>query len=154
MIVEYRSVVVATICRILAPFLQIYALYVIMHGHSSPGGGFQGGVIMGASFILLVISTGAAASRKRFSEKANDILDSLGVFLYAGIGLACLLLGANFLDYSILPVGDSPEMARYLGMLGIEIGVGISVMAIMVSIFLNLLDPDIGPEEPDGIHRQ
>ena len=68
MIVEYRSVVVGTICRLLAPFLQIYALYVIMHGHSSPGGGFQGGVIMGASFILLVISMGAAATRRRFSD--------------------------------------------------------------------------------------
>jgi multicomponent Na+:H+ antiporter subunit B len=156
-IVEYRSVVVATICRILAPFLQLYALYVIMHGHSSPGGGFQGGVIMGASFILLVISMGAAATRRRFSEKVNEFLGSLGVFIYAVIGLACVLLSANYLDYSILPFpGASPEKARYLGMLGIEIGVGISVMAIMVSIFLNLLGSDSTKtsEESDGIHRQ
>jgi multicomponent Na+:H+ antiporter subunit B len=154
MIVEYRSVVVGTICRILVPFLQLYGLYVIMHGHSSPGGGFQGGVIMGASFILLVVALGAAATRKRFSVKVNDFFSTFGVFLYAAIGLACVLLGANYLDYSVLPFpGASTEKARYLGMLGIEIGVGISVMSIMVSIFLNLLRPDAPPEEHDGIHR-
>jgi multicomponent Na+:H+ antiporter subunit B len=154
MIVEYRSIIVATICRILAPFLQIYSLYVIMHGHSSPGGGFQGGCIMGASFILLVVSMGKEEVLRRMTQKANDFLGSLGVLLYAVIGLACLLLGANYLDYSILPFpGATPEKARYLGMLGIEIGVGISVMAIMVSIFLNLLAPEPPPEEADGIHR-
>ncbi len=152
MIVEYRSVVVGTVCRLLAPFLQIYALYVIMHGHSSPGGGFQGGVILGASFILLVIASGAEATRQRFSRTVNDFLSTFGVFLYAGIGVVCMFMGANFLDYSVLPIpGVSPEKARYLGMLGIEIGVGISVMAIMISIFLNLLGP--APEDGDGIHR-
>ncbi len=153
MIVQYRSVVVATVCRVLAPFLQMYSLYVIMHGHSSPGGGFQGGVIMAASFILLVIALGADEVRRRFSQKANDFFSSLGVLLFAGIGLTCLLLGANFLDYSILPFPDvSPERARYLGMLGIEIGVGISVMAIMLSIFLNLLGAETASEEEDGVY--
>jgi len=154
MIIKYNSVIVATLCRILAPFLQLYALYVIMHGHSSPGGGFQGGVIMGASFILLVISMGTEETSRRMSRKANDLLSSLGVFIYGGIGLACVLLGANYLDYSILPFpGASPVKARYLGMLGIEIGVGISVMAIMISIFGDLIRPDTAPEEDDGVHR-
>ncbi len=154
MIVKYRSVIVATLCRILAPFLQLYALYVIMHGHSSPGGGFQGGVIMGASFILLIISMGSEETRRRMSERANDLFSCLGVVIYSGIGLTCLLLGANYLDYSILPFpGASPVKARYLGMLGIEIGVGISVMAIMLSIFSNLLSPDTASEEDDGIYR-
>lgn len=154
MILQYRSIIVATICRILAPFLQIYALYVVMHGHSSPGGGFQGGVIMGASFILLVVAQGREQTEQRLMMRVNDLLGSLGVFLYAGIGLACLVLGANYLDYSVLPFpGASPERARYLGMLGIELGVGISVMAIMVSIFLNLLGQETAPEDFDGIHR-
>ena len=110
---------------------------------------------MGASFILLVIALGREEVLQRMTLKANDFLGSLGVLIYAAIGLACLLLGANYLDYSILPFpGATPEKARYLGMLGIEIGVGISVMAIMVSIFLNLLDPETPSEESDGIHRQ
>ncbi|MFQ5849340.1 MAG: MnhB domain-containing protein [Candidatus Binatia bacterium] len=154
MIFQYRSVIVATTCRILAPFLHLYSLYVIMHGHTSPGGGFQGGVIMGASFILLVISLGREEALRRMTQKANDFFSSLGVFIYGGIGLACLLLGANYLDYGVLPFpGATPVKARYLGMLVIEIGIGISVMAIMVSIFLNLLGPETSSEEADGIHR-
>ena len=154
MIVQYRSVIVTTVCRILVPLLQLYALYVVIHGHSSPGGGFQGGVIMAASFILLIISLGREETLQRMTLKTNDFLGSLGVFIYAGIGLACMLLGANFLDYGVLPIpGATAVKARYLGMLGIEIGIGISVMAIMVSIFLNLLDPDTPSEDADGIHR-
>jgi multicomponent Na+:H+ antiporter subunit B len=146
---------VATLCRILAPFLQLFALYVIMHGHSSPGGGFQGGVILGASFIVLIIGLGGEETRRRFTVKVNDFFSTLGVLLYGGIGLVCLLLGANYLDYSVLPFpGVSSIKARYLGMLGIEIGVGISVMAIMVSIFANLLDSDAPSEEDDEVHRQ
>lgn len=154
MIGKYHSVVVTTVCRILTPFLQLYALCVIMHGHSSPGGGFQGGVILGASFILLIISLGIEEARRRMSRIANDIFSSLGVFIYGGIGLACLLLGADYLDYGILPFpGASHIKARYLGILGIEIGVGITVMAIILYIFVTLLGGDDALEEDDGVHR-
>ncbi len=152
MIVRYRSIIVVTLCRLLVPFLQLYSLYVIMHGHSSPGGGFQGGVIMAASFILLVISLGREQTLRRMTPRANDLLGSLGVLIFGGIGLACVILGGNYLDYSVLPFpGTTLARARYLGMLGIEIGVGISVMAMMVSIFLNLLSPETSSEEDDGI---
>ena len=56
MITQYENVIIKTICRLLIPFIQLYAIYVLMHGHYSPGGGFQGGVMMGASFILLVMA--------------------------------------------------------------------------------------------------
>ncbi len=55
--------------------------------------------------------------------------------IFAGVGLLCLILGANYLDYGILPVVDP----RSLGMLGVEIGIGITVMAVMISIFRDLL---------------
>ena len=149
---EYRSIIVTTLCRLLAPFLQLYSLYVIMHGHSSPGGGFQGGVIMAASFILLIISMGREQTLRRMTPRVNELMGSLGVLIFGGIGLACVILGANFLDYSVLPIpGATLARARYLGMLGIEIGVGVSVMGIMISIFLNLLSPETSSEEDDGI---
>lgn len=132
---DERSTVVSMICRLVAPFAQIFGLYVVMHGHSSPGGGFQGGVILASSFILLAIADGVEEVRRRFSLKAMTVLTSAGVLLYAGIGLACLALGANFLDYGILPVSEP----RSVGMLGIEIGVGVTVTAAMVSIFHDLL---------------
>ena len=135
MITGQQSIVVTTVCRLVAPFAQIFGLYVIMHGHSSPGGGFQGGVILASSFMLLAVGDGIEEVRRRFSALAVTVLSSAGVLIYAGIGVVCLLLGANYLDYGILPV---PE-PRSLGMLGIEIGVGTTVTAAIVSIFHDLV---------------
>jgi multicomponent Na+:H+ antiporter subunit B len=79
--------------------------------------------------------------KRRFAERFSVFLASLGVFIFAGMGWLCLFLGGNFLDYgvlsTILPV--DPVMARYYGIAAIETVVQITVMAIMVSIFLNLL---------------
>ncbi len=135
------DVIIKTVCRIFTPFIQIFALYVIMHGHHSPGGGFQGGVILGASFILLVITQGLERTRERFSQKLDTVFCSIGLLLYSGIGVLCLILGGNYLDYGklskLLPVGVAE--ARSLGILGIEIGVGIGVMAVMYSIFSDIV---------------
>lgn len=130
-----EELIVRTVCRRLAPFIQLFGLYVIMHGHSSPGGGFQGGVILAASFILLGLTEGIDAVRRRFSLTALTVFMSGGVLLYAGTGLVCLLLGGNYLDYGVLPVLEP----RSLGMLVIEICVGSTVMAAMLSIFHDLL---------------
>jgi len=62
------DIIIRTVSRIFVPFIQIYALYVIMHGHHSPGGGFQGGVILGASFILYLITHGLEDAKERMSE--------------------------------------------------------------------------------------
>jgi len=143
------DIIIKTVSRVLVPFIQLFALYVIMHGHSSPGGGFQGGVILGASFILLVIIYGLDQAKRRMSEKADAIFSSVGLLIYAGIGALCLILGGNYLNYGelskILPVGLAE--ARALGILGIEIGVGIAVMAVMFSIFLDVSTGGLPPSD-------
>ncbi len=132
---EKQDTIIRTVCRQLVPFVQLFGLYVIMHGHSSPGGGFQGGVIIASSFILLALADGIEEVQRRLSLKALTALTSTGVLLYAGVGVICLALGANYLDYGVLPVAN----ARSTGILLIEIGVGITVMAAIVSIFHDLL---------------
>ena len=138
----YPDTIIRFVARQLVPFIQLFALYVVAHGHHSPGGGFQGGVILGASFILLAVSYDSRMIIGRMSERLNVLLGNIGVLIYAGIGFLCLLLGANFLDYSmlskVLPATDK-VMARSHGMLGIEIGVAIAVMAIVISIYLNIV---------------
>ncbi len=140
MIRRHEDIIIESLARFLTPFIQAFALYVLFLGHYSPGGGFQGGVLMAASFILIVIAYDIKEGKRRFTEKFNIVLNGTGVLVYSGIGLLCLILGGNFLDYSqlaaILPVG--PEEARSLGILGVEIGVEITVAAVMVSIFLDL----------------
>lgn len=140
MINRIDNVVIQTVCRLLIPPIQLFALYVIAHGHYSPGGGFQGGCILGASFILMVIAYDIKEAKRIMSEKLNTILSSIGAMIFAGIGIVCLILGANYLDYGILHkiLPTVPVKARALGTLGVEVGVGITVMAVMVSIFLNL----------------
>ncbi len=136
MIRYQESIIIRTMTRLLIPFIQIFALYVIMHGHSSPGGGFQGGVIMGASFILLGLAYGVDRVKELFTIRLLTIFTSLGVMIYGGIGLVCLLLGRNFLNYGVLPV---PE-PRGMGMFGIELGVGFTVMSVMVSLYYDLVE--------------
>lgn len=145
------DIIIKTLARILVPFIQLYALYVIMHGHYSPGGGFQGGVILAASLVLLMITHGLKDTQKRISEKAVAIFSSLGVFIYAGIGVVCLLLAGNYLDYSKLTqlLHVDPAQARSLGILGVEIGVGLAVMAVMFSIFFNISRGETSEKDED-----
>jgi multicomponent Na+:H+ antiporter subunit B len=135
------DMIIKTMCRILIPFIQLFALYVIAHGHHSPGGGFQGGVILGASIILMAISTDLRTALNRFSEKRGSLIAAAGVLIFAGVGAVCLIFGANFLDYrgldGILPGTDID--ARSLGILFVEIGVGIAVMAVMILIYNNIV---------------
>ena len=81
------------------------------------------------------VRVGIDEAMQRFSERVIAVLTSGGVFIFAAVGLLCLFLGANYLDYGILPVVDP----RSLGMLVVEIGIGITVMAVMISIFRDLL---------------
>lgn len=141
MIDPYENVIIRTICRMLVPFLQLYALYVIMHGHYSPGGGFQGGVMLGAGYILLAMAFGKEEVRRMISMKALTFLAGIGLFIYSGIGAVSLFFHGNYLDYGKLPLPlDLSAKIRAMGILGIEIGVGICVMAVMTAIFLGVAD--------------
>ena len=137
---DSERIIVGTTCRMLTPIIQIFALYVVAHGHHSPGGGFQGGVIFGASFILLAIAFDLPTALRRLPEKRYLYLAALGIVIYAGIGLLALLLGANFLDYAILHkiLPTDPIMARSHAMLGVEIGVAFTVTTIMFATYANL----------------
>jgi multicomponent Na+:H+ antiporter subunit B len=137
--VPYDMIINLT-CRLIVPFVQLFALYVIAHGHYSPGGGFQGGVLFGAAIILYAISTDLRTAFRRMQEKAAMLLSAAGVLIYVGTGVLCLLLGGNFLDYERLTdiLYVDAVMARSHGILIVEIGVGLAVMAVMVMLYYNL----------------
>lgn len=129
-----ESIIRRVITRLMVPFIQLFGLYVIVHGDSGPGGGFQGGVIIGASVILYAIVFGVKEARKKMSQKLGDVLSSTGVLLYAGVGIATLFFAGNFLEYRVLPFGDE-HLASHYGIFFIEVGVGITVAAVMAAIF-------------------
>lgn len=132
-----ESLIIQTAVRMLVPFIQLFGLYVIVHGHYSPGGGFQGGVILGASFVLLVLAFDQKFSMKYMSEKANGILGNVGALIFIGTGVLCAVFGGLLLDYSaldkLIPLG--PIEWRSFGIFVIEVGVGLAVMSIVVALF-------------------
>lgn len=141
-VIYSRDVVIETIARLMIPFIQLFALYVIIHGAGGPGGGFQGGVIFASSFVLYLVVFGLAAAGKRFPERANNLLMSTGVYLYAGVGLLCILVtlgAAQYLNYGVIPLTHMFEENRALGMDLVEIGIGTTVAAVITEIFFNLV---------------
>lgn len=123
--------------QLLVPFILLFGFYVIMHGELGPGGGFQGGVILASAYILYALVHGTSAGQRAFSPRLSDALSGVGVLVYAGVGVAALLLGGEYLDYGTFNRADPPA-GRALGILLVELGVGITVSAVMVTLFNEL----------------
>ena len=136
----FGSRILDAAARLLIPYILLFALYVLFHGHHSPGGGFQGGTILAAAVILIRLVRGRQPGWGIGREQAL-VLALIGVLIYASFGFIPLFFGGNFLDYGYLPLPASPAETRSLGILGIEIGVTIGVMGTMVLIFDLLTSP-------------
>lgn len=129
-----RFTILRVVAKFMIPFILLFGLYVQFHGDFGPGGGFQAGVIFAAGFILYSLIFGPLQTRNVVPRVLTDILTALGVLLYAGVGVAGMLLGGNFLDYSVL--AHDPVHGQHLGIFLVELGVGLTVFSVMVSIFL------------------
>ncbi len=131
-----------------APII-VFALYVQFHGDFGPGGGFQAGVIFAVAFVLHSLVFGLDATKKCLPEGALKILMVIGVLLYAGTGVATMLLGANFLGYDAIDPDSTHHAGQHYGILIVELGVGIAVAATMLMIFYHFAgrEPEIDPED-------
>ena len=119
--------------RLLLPFILLFGLYVQFHGEYGPGGGFQAGAIIATGLILHALLEGEQAALRSVPAGAMQALVVAGASLYGGVGVACMLLGGNFLDYSVLH--PDPVTGRQLGIIAIELGVGMAVCGALLSIF-------------------
>jgi multicomponent Na+:H+ antiporter subunit B len=125
--------VLRVIAKLLIPFMLLFALYVQFHGDYGPGGGFQAGVIIAATIIFYGIIFGLPTARKVVPETVLEIMMAAGVLIYAGVGVAGLLLGGNYLDYFVL--GHDPVHGQERGIFWVEAGVAITVSSVMLKIF-------------------
>ncbi len=131
--------------KLMAPFILVFGLYVIFHGDISPGGGFQGGVIVASAFILYGLVWGGAQMRRVIPRRVSDALLAFGVLLFAGTGTFSLLAGFRFLDHTPLKPGD-PGSAEVIGMTMVEYGVGFTVSMVMITIF-NEISEGTAPDD-------
>ncbi|TVQ96583.1 MAG: sodium:proton antiporter [Desulfovibrionales bacterium] len=140
MMAPTESPIVHLASRGISPVILLVGMYVFFHGHYSPGGGFQGGVLLAAAILLLRLSLGTSLSQPVMPSWITLRLSALGALIFAGIGLLSILLGGNFLDYHYLPMPWlEPAYLRYYGILLVEVGVTITVMTTLVAIYDDLL---------------
>ena len=129
-----QQTILRVVVKLLVPYILLFGLYVQFHGDYGPGGGFQAGVIFAAGFVLYGLVFGLGAVRRVAPARAVEILVAVGVLIFAGTGVVTMLLGGNFLDYGAL-VPAHPEDGQHYWILVIEFGVGVTVAAVMISIF-------------------
>ena len=125
--------ILRVVSKFMIPFILLFALYVQFHGDFGPGGGFQAGVIFAAGFILYSLIFGIENGRKVMPPWLRRALLSIGVIIFGGTGLFGLIFGGNFLDYNVFL--ENPVEGQHLGILLVELGVGITVSATMITIF-------------------
>lgn len=127
------NLILRVVAKLVIPLIILFALYVQFHGDFGPGGGFQAGVIFSAALILYALVFGLDAAEKIIPALWLRRLAALGVVVYAGVGVVSLLLGGNFLDYTLL--GSNQIAGQHLGILLVELGVGITVAAAILILF-------------------
>ena len=128
-----RHRVLQVVTKLVIPFVLMFGLYVQFHGDFGPGGGFQAGVIFASAFILHGLIFGLQRTRAVLSPTVLRFLMASGVLLYAGTGLVTMLLGGELLDYNML--AHDPLHGQHWGIFAVELGVGITVTAVMVTLF-------------------
>ncbi len=128
--------------RLVAPFIQVYGIYVILHGHLSPGGGFSGGAIFGASLVLVALSFNLEVGAKQISHATASVLESGGALGFIVTGLVGVAVGANFLANQAagFPLGETGEFFSAGAIFIITAFLGVKVASTIVSLFYNIIE--------------
>jgi multicomponent Na+:H+ antiporter subunit B len=137
------TIIVKTITRYTVGLILLYGIYIVLHGHLTPGGGFAGGVIIALSFIHLMLAFGKDVALKKMSDKLAGILESLGAIMFATIAIIGLLV-SGFLFFNFL-TGQKPNPSSFFNLFssGIiplcNIAICLKVGAGLFGIFIALV---------------
>ncbi len=134
-------IVLRVVSKLMIPVILIFALYVQFHGEYSPGGGFQAGIVFTAAFVVYALLFGLDAAQRAVPPVVAHVLAAVGVLIFIAFGYAPLFLGGNFLEYKVLLPND--QAGETLGIIGIELGVGITVAAVALTLFYSFAGRDV-----------
>ena len=119
------DVILSSVCRVLLPCVLCFGLCVLFNGHTSPGGGFSGGSVLGAALIVYALAFGEGAVSRFFTRRIYNLVRITGLMVYALMFGCYIFLGANGID---------SELSRYI-VLVVDIAVGLVVMSTMYGFY-------------------
>lgn len=145
------QVILRVLAKQMIPMILAFGLYVIAHGELGPGGGFQGGVILAAGFVLYGVVFGADELHRFLPRRVTDAGACLGVLVYAGAGIFGVVRGYRFLDYRAIVPSDWGAASAW-GMTIVEWGVGLTVASVMVTVYNEIAQahPPASPAREDA----
>jgi len=142
--VQGMSTIVRTITRIVSGFIVLFGTTVIMYGHVTPGGGFAGGVIVAAAFVLIVLAFGKGFAARFVSGAAASIWDSGAAIAFLAVGLLGYLGGCFFWNFLRPPPGAHFALFRLYSAgsillsnmaIGLKVGMGLLGVFLALSVF-------------------
>ena len=143
-----ESQVIMTAVKIIAPFTLTYGLFMTFHGGDAPGGGFQGGTIVGVTVLMLAFAFGIEPTRQWLRNSLLVGLVTGGVVVFGAIGLAMVALGGNFLEFTVLK--EVFHIKPKWGLEAVEIlGIALIVSGTMITLFFAMA-AGFTPERPSG----
>jgi len=131
------SLIVKRITRITVSLIFLFGVYIVLHGHLSPGGGFAGGVIIALSFVHLMLAFGRDIAASKISKNMAQHLESVGALMFLIIAVAGFLGGSFFMN--ILNKGRPFELFSAGTILLSNISIGLKVGVGLFAIFLALV---------------
>ncbi|TAJ14985.1 hypothetical protein DMA11_03405 [Marinilabiliaceae bacterium JC017] len=131
--------IVKTVTRLVVGVIFIYGIYIILHGHLTPGGGFAGGAIIAGAFILLVLAYGSDMLKLKAKEAGSSVMESLAILAFLLMAVVAFFLGTKVFFHNYLPKGIIGDLIS-AGVIPLyNIAVGIEVAAALFTIFLALV---------------
>ena len=139
-----RDFILKRVAALLLPFIQMYGLYVILHGHVSPGGSFAGGIVVGLAFIAFTTIYGLERGKAKVPEEVTTLVESYGTLWYGIMGMVGIFKGAPFLANKLAGIDlGVPGTLSSGGLISlISIGVGIRVASTMVTLFFTMMEEE------------
>lgn len=138
------SLIVRTVTRLTVGLILLYGIYIVLHGHVSPGGGFAGGVIIALSFVHLMLAFGRETAMRALSESRSALVESLGATLFLGIAVLGFVGGYFFFNFlgkgepfTLFSAGTIP-----LSNISISLKVSGGLFAAAVALVLMRLEPE------------
>ncbi len=137
-----EDIILTMIVRLILPFIQIYGFYIIIHGHLSPGGGFPGGAIIGASMILFALAFNLKEGSNKISHDTSTILESGGALVFTGLGLVGVFAGSNYLSNRAagFPLGVPGDLFSSGMIFLVTLALGVKVGSTFITLFFNLVE--------------